>query len=315
MDGRADCDVVREMRAHADAAVPEMALDRDAVRAPGRRGLLVHRLAAGVGAVALVGAIAVGVIWSGRLGGADLPPAGSSAGAGVPLQLRLVVSSTTGACTAPALRDDAPGSACDLDGTTTYRLGEALGDLWPTAASIVRDDRTGLDLTFSREGTATLTEVTSDAVGQQLAMLVDGRVIGAPQVMEPITLDQIETVFATAAQAQLVADLLTGTLPPSPDTVAVYEPQGTGGDAALLTGTLVSRDGCTYVVDELGTTWLPIFARGVTADGATLAYGGQTYTYGSTVALTGGQSGAGPADVVPAGCSTNVTAWRVAQPG
>ena len=92
-------------------------------------------------------------------------------------------------------------------------------------------------------------------------MLVDGRVIGAPQVMEPITLDQIETVFATAAPAQSAAALLDGTLTPAPDSVAVYEPQGTGGDAAQLTGTLTLQGGCTYVVDQNDTTWLPIFAR------------------------------------------------------
>ena len=315
MEGRTDSDVVRELRAHANAAVPAMALDRAAVQTSGRRKLLGRRLAAGAGAVALVAAIAVGATWSGWLGrGTSVPPAGPSASAGASLQLRLVVSSTSGGCTAPALREDAPGSACDLDGTTTYQLSEALGDLTPTSASIVRDDRTGLDLTFSREDTATLTEVTSNAVGQQLAMLVDGRVIGAPQVMEPITLDQIETVFATAAQAQFVAALLDGTLTPAPDSVAVYEPQGTGGDAAQLTGTLTLQGGCTYVVDQNGTTWLPIFARGVTADDTTLTYGGQTYAYGSTVSLTGGQSGAGPADTIPAACSTDAAAWRVTQP-
>lgn len=315
MDGRTDSDVVRELRAHANAAVPAMALDRSAVRVSGRRKLVGRRLAAGAGAVALVAAIAVGATWSGWLGrGTSVPPAGPTASAGASIQLRLVVSSTTGGCTAPALREDAPGSACDLDGSTTYQLGEALGDLAPTSASIVRDDRTGLDLTFSREDTATLTEVTGNAVGQQLAMLVDGRVIGAVQVMEPITRDQIETVFATAAQAQFVSDLLDGTLTPAPDTVAVYEPQGTGGDAALLTGTLALQDGCTYVVDQNGTTWLPIFARGVTADGTTLTYGGQTYTYGSSVSLTGGQSGAGPAETIPAACSTDAAAWRVTQP-
>ena len=314
MDGRTDSDVVRELRAHANAAVPSMALDRAAVRAAGRRRLLGRRLAAGVSAVALVGAIAVGVTWSGWLGrGTGVPPAGASAGAS--LQLRLVVSSTTGGCTAPALRGEAPGSACDIDGTTTYQLGEALGDLTPTSTSIVRDDHTGLDLTFSRDDTATLTEVTGNAVGQRLAMLVDGRVIGAPQVMEPITLDQIEIAFGTAAQARFVAAMLDGTLKPAPDTVAVYQPQGTGGDAALLTGTLTLRDGCTYVVDENGTTWLPIFARGVTADDTTLTYGGETYPYGSTVSLTGGQSGAGPTDAIPASCSTDAAAWRVTPPG
>ncbi len=315
MDGQPDADVVHELRAQANAAVPAMTLDRAAVRASGRRRLLGRRIAAGVGAVALVGATAVGATWSGWLGrSTGVPPAGLGSSAGASLQLRLVVSSSTGGCTALPLRDDAPGSACDLDGTTTYQLGEALGELTPSSTSIVREDRTGLDLTFGREDTATLTEVTGNAVGQRLAMLVDGRVIGAPQVMEPITLDQVEMVFGTAAQAQFVAAMLDGTLPPAPDAVAVYEPQGTGGDAALLTGTLTLRDGCTYVVDDAGTTWVPIFARGVAGDTTTLTYGGRNYVYGSTVSLTGGESEVLPEDTIPASCSADVKTWRVTQP-
>jgi hypothetical protein len=44
--------------------------------------------------------------------------------------------------------------------------------------------------------------------------------------------------------------------------IATYANAGTGGDAALLEGTLVIDDGCVYVDSEDdGTRWLPVFPR------------------------------------------------------
>ena len=60
---------------------------------------------------------------------------GHAASTAPPLQLRLVTSSQAGPCTAPPLTADGPGTACDLDGTTTYELAESLGEVTPTSVT------------------------------------------------------------------------------------------------------------------------------------------------------------------------------------
>ena len=125
------------------------------------------------------------------------------------LQLRLVTSSTEGACNAPALATDGPGTACSEEGTTTYQVGASLGTITPT--SVTRPDVGGgldLDLAFDQAGSAKLGEVTGKAIGKQLAVLIDGRVLSAVQVADAITGGTVRMAFGTSAEAARVAALL-----------------------------------------------------------------------------------------------------------
>jgi preprotein translocase subunit SecD len=128
------------------------------------------------------------------------------------LQLRLVTSSTDGTCDAPALATDGPGTACSEDGTTTYQLGASLGTITPT--SVTRPDVGDgqvLDLAFDQAGSAKLGEVTGKAIGKQLAILIEGRVLSAAQVADAITGGTVRMSFATSAEAARVAALLHAT--------------------------------------------------------------------------------------------------------
>jgi len=90
--------------------------------------------------------------------------------------------------------------------------------------------------------------------------------------------------------------------------LATYKRTGSGGHAALLSGTLTLTDGCLYVVDEFGASWVPVFPRGEARlrDGE-LTYANRTVPIGQVAELGGGQfSGTNP-DVdweVPEGCRT-----------
>src|SRR3954447_25850887 len=98
-----------------------------------------------------------------------------------------------------------------------------------------------------------------------------------------------------------------------PSNVAWYQAAGQGGAEALIKGTLVLDDGCTYVESDDAGRWLPIFADNVRADDGVVRYGHQTLRYGSAVELTGGESEILSGDNVPASCDDDVPVWRVAQ--
>lgn len=128
-----------------------------------------------------------------------------------PLQLRLVASSADGPCGAPALTSDGAASACDWAGTTTYELGESLGVVTPTSAVRSTDhgsEQVVVALEFDDADTGTLSDVTRDAERQQLAMLLDGRVISAALVMSPVTTGQIELALGTDPDADRIASRL-----------------------------------------------------------------------------------------------------------
>ena len=136
---------------------------------------------------------------------------GHSASAMHSLQLRLVESSTAGTCSAPPLTTDGPGSACDREGTTTYVLGKSLGTVTPTSVSTQGH---GVYLEYDQAGVDTMREVTTSAVDKQMAILLDGKVLGAPVVKEPLTTRSGELALATPAEAEAVAAELRGTATP-----------------------------------------------------------------------------------------------------
>ena len=127
------------------------------------------------------------------------------------LQLRLVTSSSAGTCSAPPLTTDGPGSACDREGTTTYVLGKSLGTVTPTSVSTQSH---GVDIQMDKAGIDTMREVTTSAVDKQIAILLDGKVLAAPVVHEPLTTSSFELALATPAEAATVATELRGTATP-----------------------------------------------------------------------------------------------------
>ena len=136
--------------------------------------------------------------------------AANGAGAGVSpaprLQLRIVTSSAPGRCTAPPLTSEDPGSACDRAGTTTYVLAGSLGGVTPT--SVAREGQ-GAGQTvvaeFDKADASKIGDVSGKALEKQLAILLNGKVLSAPVVKEPITSGKVAFTFGTAAEAEKVA--------------------------------------------------------------------------------------------------------------
>ena len=123
-----------------------------------------------------------------------------------PLQLRLVTSSAEGPCSAPALTSDGPGSACDRAGTTTYELGESVGVVTPT--SVARGDQGSgqtVVVGFDKADSNKLGDVTRKALEKRLAVLLEGRVLTASVVKEPMTTGNVWFTFGTASEAEKVA--------------------------------------------------------------------------------------------------------------
>lgn len=126
-----------------------------------------------------------------------------------PLQMRIVTSSAEVPCSAPPLKPDGPGSACDRAGTTTYELGESLGVVTPTSVTLGGQGAgptvvAELDKADARK----FGDVTAKAVEKQLAILLNGKVLSAPVVKEPLTGGKVALTFGTAAEAEkVVAEL------------------------------------------------------------------------------------------------------------
>lgn len=204
-----DSDLGARLRDRARVDAPPMTLDTDRVLSVGRRRVRRRRWGAGVGvavmAVAMAGVASL-LTWVHPTTG----PAASDRAAA--LDLRLVTASTSGACTAPPLAADGPGTACDLDATTTYQLGASLGEVTP--ASVELDDSLPggptVQLTFEGADLGTLATVSEGAVGQRLAVLVDGRVLFAAQLMAPITNGQVAINGDSPSRAAEMVTVLTG---------------------------------------------------------------------------------------------------------
>jgi preprotein translocase subunit SecD len=126
------------------------------------------------------------------------------------LELRLVDSSTDGPCSEPPLTSGAPGSACGESGTTTYQVGASLGEVTPTAVTYTGglSARQVFRMEFDDAGRVTLADVTRSAVGKELAILVEGKVLSAAHVIDPITGGQFELTTTTPAETEKAAAAL-----------------------------------------------------------------------------------------------------------
>jgi hypothetical protein len=130
-----------------------------------------------------------------------------------PIQLRPVSSETPGACSEPPLTVTGPGTACDLTGASEFALGAPDGQLTVTRASVATEFKgvvTGQPIILvqlDRGSTATFARVTGQSVGKRLAFLVNGKVVMAPQITEPITDGQLALTPDPSALKQLETTL------------------------------------------------------------------------------------------------------------
>jgi len=100
--------------------------------------------------------------------------------------------------------------------------------------------------------------------------------------------------------------------------VATYEPNGEGGEGALLGGTLRDLGECLYIEPADGTRFLPVFPDGsVTTSPRSLTHHRRDYSPGDAMALGGGEvdsSAALPEQLsVPERCRGATHLWLVNQ--
>ena len=150
------------------------------------------------------------------LTGCSTTTAGDTNSPGKPLQLRLVISSVDGPCPAPVLTKVDAAPACDQAGTTTYELGQVLGEITPDSVTLSEDQGStnAVTLDLNDADAETLSAASSKALDKNLAMVLDGRVLSAPLVKDTLTRSSLTLMFATASEAeQAVADLSASTTP------------------------------------------------------------------------------------------------------
>lgn len=98
-----------------------------------------------------------------------------------------------------------------------YRLGGITGDRL-TKASAGNDDRNNqpiVEIAFDQQGGAKFAKLTSENVGRPFAIILDGKVISAPNINEPILGGQarISGNFTPETAQQLAINLASGALP------------------------------------------------------------------------------------------------------
>ena len=108
----------------------------------------------------------------------------------------------------------APGNplvACDTAGTDSYTLGPEAVVLHPTHAES-RQNATGYGVvvTLDQPSQAAFASYTSANVGTQAALVLNGTVIGAPEIQVPVNSNQLEisTYGETAQQADAIVKSL-----------------------------------------------------------------------------------------------------------
>lgn len=126
------------------------------------------------------------------------------------LQLRVVVSEVDEACSAPPVTVDGPATACDRAGTTTYQLAKSLGTVTPTSTALSGDpsSSTSIALQLDKTDSATLAAATRKALKKRMAIVLNGEVLSAPQVMEPLTTGEVILAFGSSSAARQVNDEL-----------------------------------------------------------------------------------------------------------
>lgn len=112
---------------------------------------------------------------------------------------------------APAPAPSDPLVACDASHTQAYTLGPELAVLHPTHAESRHNVAGyGVLVALDQPSQAAFSNYTSAHVGAQTAFVLDGAVIGAPEIRTPVNSPQLE--MTTAGETAQQADAIVASL-------------------------------------------------------------------------------------------------------
>ena len=145
-----------------------------------------------------------------------------------------------------------PLVACHDDGSMKYLLGPVFleGTEIDTAASRLNQNGVGyvIDLTFTGQGAAIWGEYTTNNVGKNAAFVLDGEVVSAPEITQPIFgATQITGQFSQAEAKDLAGVLRYGSLPLSFTSSEAQTVSATLGLASLQAGLIAGGIGLLLV--------------------------------------------------------------------
>lgn len=111
----------------------------------------------------------------------------------------------------------APGVTGEGSAIAVKRLGGIRGDslIGAQASNDSRTNQNVVDITFDQQGGARFAKLTSENVGKPFAIILDGQVLSAPNINEPIYggKAQISGSFTAESANQLAIQLVSGALP------------------------------------------------------------------------------------------------------
>ncbi|PWK89138.1 peptidase M48-like protein [Lentzea atacamensis] len=117
-------------------------------------------------------------------------------------------------CTKPLTDNTLPLVRCSADGSERLTLGPAAMSTVDIADAAAEQTTTGyaIRLEFTAEGRQRWTDLTRTNVGKRLAFLVDGELLSAPEIRQPLTggTAQLPGPFTSLDQARKVADAIQG---------------------------------------------------------------------------------------------------------
>ncbi|TWF80930.1 preprotein translocase subunit SecD [Pseudonocardia hierapolitana] len=145
-----------------------------------------------------------------------------------------------------------PLVACNQDGTEKYILGPSFLEGTEIASAQAQANTTGVgwvvSLTFESLGAQTWGEYTTNNVGKLVAFTLDGEVVSAPRINQPIFgPTQIEGQFNQADAEQLAGVLRYGSLPLSFESSEAQTVSATLGLASLEAGMIAGAIGLALV--------------------------------------------------------------------
>ncbi|MBW0111011.1 protein translocase subunit SecD, partial [Pseudonocardia sp. KRD-182] len=145
-----------------------------------------------------------------------------------------------------------PLVACDVDGTAKYVLGPVLLEGTEIAGAQAQPAQGGIgtvvSVQFTSSGAATWGAYTSANVGENAAFVLDGEVVSAPTINQPIYGDtQIEGQFTPEEAQDLAGILRYGSLPLSFTSSEAQTVSATLGLASLQAGLIAGGIGLLLV--------------------------------------------------------------------
>jgi preprotein translocase subunit SecD len=145
-----------------------------------------------------------------------------------------------------------PLVACNEDGTEKYILGPSFLEGTEIASAQAQQNTTGVgwvvSLTFESAGQQVWGEYTTNNVGKLTAFTLDGEVVSAPRINQPIFgATQIEGQFSQKEAEQLAGVLRYGSLPLSFESSEAQTVSATLGLASLQAGLIAGAIGLALV--------------------------------------------------------------------